>query len=600
MARTQEDPAELALLQSLREGLRSDEPIHLLFQVSGMLAATSPRTGPFEKKEEGPTQSDLVASFLGTSYAETTAALHVIRAFGADEVMDARIGRELAQRRQPMPSWLTRLAEAEPDPEVWFFKSALRDVDDYLFEVRLPSGHGLTAAVLVDNNNSGGVVTNAYVLSTSLDEVVALMRGIADVEKATLTPTDPATARAIIEDAIRTTMLLFPPVESETWPACRPMVEWMLRLLPEGGVRPERPEWSDEQRAELAGDFFTSPFGVNLDDADHRLLLESVLTYAIDYGVGDPLLWSEIRVETLLLDWFPRKVVAEPSFLTKLPELLRAYISYAHDRSGVSDDLTAEPLLALEDLAPDYQRLIRTERLQGPEALMARMIDGSIQSAAGDDLDLMDDPWDSEDPMAGMSLSEVRQRLGLITLENLAGSVGGHYQLRNLGVTPLPDEPFEWAGIADDIRPTVTEILNHCDRCADELLDVEHRTAMRRFLGRAAVVDPAPFRRKASPARLAAAVAWVIGRANNTVGNYGSGLSVGDLMAWFGVKGTASQRAEPLLVANGVEPAGFSYDPVLGTADLLVSSRRANLIAQRDRWLQELQPDGAAEEKDPT
>ncbi len=38
---------------------------------------------------------DLVESFVGTPYAETTAALTVIRALSADEVLAARIGREL-------------------------------------------------------------------------------------------------------------------------------------------------------------------------------------------------------------------------------------------------------------------------------------------------------------------------------------------------------------------------------------------------------------------------------------------------------------------------------------------------------------------------
>ena len=66
----------------------------------------------------------------------------------------------------------------------------------------------------------------------------------------------------------------------------------------------------------------------------------------------------------------------------------------------------------------------------------------------------------------------------------------------NLDDGPLPDEPFEWAGIADAVRPTVTEVLDWCDRCANELLDVEHRAAMRRFLSRAAAADPGAFRRK--------------------------------------------------------------------------------------------------------
>ena len=44
-------------------------------------------------------------------------------------------------------------------------------------------------------------------------------------------------------------------------------------------------------------------------------------------------------------------------------------------------------------------------------------------------------------------------------LEGLDRAVGGRIQLMELDDDPLPDEPFEWAGIADDIRPVVGEML---------------------------------------------------------------------------------------------------------------------------------------------
>jgi hypothetical protein len=170
-------------------------------------------------------------------------------------------------------------------------------------------------------------------------------------------------------------------------------------------------------------------------------------------------------------------------------------------------------------------------------------------------------------------------------LEGLDKAVGGREQLMALDVAPLPNEAFEWDGIAEDIRPVVLEMLEACDRVADEVLDVEHRTAMRRFLSRAAVVDPAIFRRKASPQRGAAAVAWVIARANDTVGGYWSGLTVQDLLATLGVTGSVSQRAEPLLRANGVNPHRLYGSMKLGAPDLLTSRKRASIIQQRYRYL---------------
>jgi hypothetical protein len=342
---------------------------------------------------------------------------------------------------------------------------------------------------------------------------------------------------------------------------CRPLVEWMVRMLPAGGAVPPRPEWSQAACAQLADRFFASEFGVGHDGADQRGLLDSVLWFGTDYGPGDPMRWSPVNVEMLLIDWFPRKIVADPAYLGKLPDLLRAFIRFSHHEHGIGRALTQETLAAVGRWEPEYQRLIRSERLQGPAALLAGLV-----PRTGDPDDL--------------SISE-------IVLESLDRSVGGRLQLMALDVEPLPDEPFEWAGVPEDIRPVVQQVLDACDHVADELLDVEHRTAMRRFLSRAAVGDPAAFRRKASPLRGAAAVAWVICRANDTVGGYGSGLSVQELLARFDVKGSVSQRAEPLLRANGVDP----YHPYgrmdLGAPDLLTSRCRADIIEQRDRYLHE-------------
>ena len=475
-----------------------------------------------------------------------------------DEVMAAHIGRELAVRPQPMPDWLTRLDQARAEPKVWFMTHVLGDGDDYLVGATLPSGHSLSALVYVDHN-LGTVVKDAFVVPESLDDMVEKVLSTMTDPDQSMTRVDAATARAVIEEAIAHGSLMYPPSESDSWPMCRPLVEWMLRLLPSGGVAPERREWSDEETAAIARGFFTSDFGADLDRPDERGLLGSVLWFGTDYGPGDPLRWSPVNVEMVLADWFPRKIVADAAYLAKLPDLLRAFIRYCHDRKGIRAALTEETLDAVDEWEPQYQRVIRTDRPQGPAALLAAMMPPSV-----DDDDL--------------SVPE-------IMLEGLDRKVGGRLQLQNLDDAPLPDEPFEWAGIADDIRTVVQDVLDGCDRCAEELLDTEHRTAMRRFLSRAAVGDPAAFRRKASPARGAAAVAWVICRANDTVGAYWSGLAVQDLLAWFGVKGSVSQRAEPFLRANGVDPHNLFGSMELGAPDLLTSKRRREIITQRDGWL---------------
>lgn len=561
------------MIQGLRQGLRSEDPLDLLALVSGMLEVTDPRRDDPFSDEGPPLELDqLVDSFIGTPYAETTAALTVMRAMITDEELTERIGRELAVRRHPLPAWIAGLEEVRVEPEVLFLTHILGDGDDYAFGTTLSGGHQLTVLVYVDHN-LGTVVKDAFVVPDSVDGVEqAMTERLTDADQ-TITSVDAATARAVIDRAIEHGAKIYPPPESDTWPMCRPIVEWLLRGLPDGGSVPQVKQWSEAETEALAEDFFASRFGAGLNGVEERDLLHSVLWFGTDYGPGDPLRWSQVSVEILLADWFPRKLVAEVQFLAKLPDLLRAFIRYAHDRTGIRASLTQDTLAAVDHWEDEYQQLIRNDRPQGPAALLAELL-GEAPGPGG--LGEESDFEDFEDFETGDFM-----------LEALDGVVGGRKVLMALDAAPLPDEAFDWGAIPADIHPVVQEVLEACDRCADELLDGEHRTAMRRFLARTAAADPKIFRRKASPVRGAAAIAWVICRANESVGTSWSELSVQELLESFGVTGSVSRRAEPMLRANAVEPHGVYGMMHLGSAELLTAARRVDLIELRDYWLEQ-------------
>ncbi len=549
---------EQQLFQSLRAALRSGEPLDLLAIVSGFLEVTDPRSrDPFAPEGQRTSLAELVESFVGTPYAETTAALTGIRALVTDDVLAARIGRELEGRRHPMPDWLTGLGRAQLDPEVWFMTHVLGDGDDYLLGVTLPSGESLSALVYVDHN-LGTVVKDAFVVPEPLEDLAIKMGTLIDDADQSLTRTDPATARAVIEAAIDSGSRLYPPLSSDSWPMCRPLVEWMLRMLPAGGVAPDWKEWSQEETAAVAAEFFASPFGAALDDDDHRSMLESVVWFCTGYGTGDPWRWSPVTVEMLLADWFPRKVIAEPTYLAKLPALVRAYIRYCHDRNDIRAGLTEETLAAVDQYEPEYLQLIRGDRQQA----MAGLAEALLGSERVD------------------HLSDGQIHLGYI-----ADEVGGVETLMRLDAEPLADEEFDWSGIDQEARPTVQAILDGCDACADAILDVEHRTAMRRFLAKAARNDAGLFRRKGSPVRGAAAAAWVIATANRTIGSYRSPMTGKDLLAHFGITGSVSDRAQSLIRAAGIDHR-LTYGSLrVGDPGLLVSRRRRELVDERDRAL---------------
>lgn len=549
-------PEDQELSQTLRTALRSGEPLGFLAVMSGFLEVTDPRSrDPFAPDEHRAGLADLVESFIGTPYAETTAALTAIKTLVADEVLAARIGRELDSRRHPMPDWLTGLDHARLEPSVWFMTHVLGDGDDYLIGVTLPTGHALSALVYVDHN-LGTVVKDAFVVPEPLEDLAIKMGTLIEDRDQSLTRTDPATARAVVEAAIDSGSRLYPRLTSDSWPMCRPLVEWMLRMLPTGGVAPEMREWSEEERAAIAEAFFASSYGAPLDREDERDLLESVLWFGTSYATGDPFRWSPVTVEMLLADWFPRKVIADPSYLVKLPDLLRAYIRFCHDRTGIRGDLTEETLAAVDQYEPEYLQLIRSDR----QRVMAGLAETILES----------------ERVKHLSDDEIH-------LEYIAHEVGGVDALMMLDAAPLPDEQFDWSGIGEEIRPTVRAILDECDACADAILDTEHRTAMRRFLAQAATNDPALFRRKGSPVRGAAAVAWVICTANRTIGSYRSPMTGKDLLAHFGITGSVSDRAQSLIRAAGID-VRMTYGSLrVGDPVLLVSGRRREIVEERDR-----------------
>ena len=144
----------------------------------------------------------------------------------------------------------------------------------------------------------------------------------------------------------------------------------------------------------------------------------------------------------------------------------------------------------------------------------------------------------------------------------------------------LPDEPFDWAGIAEDIAPRVREVLEMVDRCCDDLLDVEYRTACRRLLARAAVGDPKVFRREAKTDTAAAAIVWIIGKANKIFDGSERLLLASRVVHYLG-KGSASSRAETLARAAGFK---CRYLDCHLDATFLVSKRRRTIIEERERY----------------
>ncbi len=560
---------EADLMRDARRALGEPGPLPLLALASSLLAVVDPRRqSPWERalgtEHDGLSRQQLIQSFLEIDRPETSGLLTAIEAMGTDELERTRIRRELDARSERLPPWLVDLERTEPYRAVEM-THVLGDGDDVIVGARMPTGQDLSILVYIDHN-MGTLVKDAFVVAEPIGDLVTKMREVSGDPDTSWNEIALEDARVRITEAIDLGTITFPPFESDTWPACRALIEWIVRLLPEGGSGYARPQWDDRALADLKARFLASSVAKLARDRDTPDLLDALLWFGTDYGPGDPLRWSPVAVEILLDDWMPRKIIAGPEYLSKAPDVLRAFVAFCFHERGIRPALLEETLAAIDRYEPGYQQAIRSPRAQGQGALLASM--GVFE---------VDAPWAADE--------EPLLEYWEIMLEALTEAVGSEDALASLDAEPLPDEPFDWSGVADDIRPRVEEILAISDSACEEALDLEYRTACRRILKRAVDGDPNVFLRKSRADYGAAALCWIAGKANELFVPSSGGMLVKDLMAHFGVQqGSVSQRANTLLGA-----AGFSqrvYGEIrLGSPEFLVSARRKNIIERRDRYL---------------
>ncbi|MAB81747.1 MAG: hypothetical protein CMJ89_20615, partial [Planctomycetes bacterium] len=475
-------------------------------------------------------------------------------------------------RRHPFPAWLARLDEIRPVRAVQM-GHLLGDGENIALGVDLPAGE-MTVLVYVDHN-MGTVVKDAFVIDRPIAEVVGQLDSLS-AESAGETFTRELTladARAKIDEAVQFGRITYPPFETETWPAVRPLVEWLLSLMPAGGEGYEADEVDSDQIEALTGRVMASPHarglrrGRDSDDAD---IVETLLWLAAQQLGGDPLRWSPVTVEIVLLDLIPRKIVADAAYLRRVPAVMRHVVAFAHAERGIPKHLTADTMAAVEEFESQYLEEISTPRRQGPEALLERM--GVLPPLDGDTA------GDEESP----SLADADYSFFLELMENV---VGGRAAMTSLDDTPLPDEPLDLSDVPGDVHDRVRGVGARVDEAvaalfSEHAVSPELRTAARRILARIAAADSAIFRRKASDTGAAAAVLWIAGSVNDVFSASRSGVTVGAMMAAFGLKGSPSQRAQPMLRALGV-PVPQEWDRTLGDRGLLVSAERREL---RERW----------------
>lgn len=324
-------------------------PLGLLRLASDWIHLSKPDKLAFLKSvRRDPVPLDrILSALIGVRNRETTAVLAVIAELLVDEPeLQLRCREELSERRDRLPRWIAELSQID------VYRAVRRtdvfgDTDELFLGARIDGGHELTIVVLIDHNRFGGIV-GAAAAPGPIDEAVALMAESDDeLEVVEMSSAD---ARRWIEDAfVRPTFAY----EAYDWPLYEPLVQWLVTRLPEGGeCRPPAMDW---QVAEQLCDAF---FASRLSGPFAGPMYRDQLLELFETGTEDPLRWSEKRVRDVMRnpaysyddgDDIPLEVALN------VPDLLRAFIPYAHAQSGIGDELTSRTVAVIDELRSSYR-----------------------------------------------------------------------------------------------------------------------------------------------------------------------------------------------------------------------------------------------------
>ena len=290
----------------------------------------------------------------------------------------ARAAAELLRRAgTPQPIW-SRSIGRPVLVDAWISTDELDDQSNLLaafaYERRPP--HAIN---LIIDANFGGLIRGVFVA----DNPDKVRREWTNVTGLPIRPLDEQALADLIGRGIEMFDVYVGPPVSEEVDELMPLLRARLRLLP--APRPiETPETTDEERGAIVDAFAASPDAAGLGavaGGPATDLARWFVDFACDYGAGDPLRWSPIAVEILLGDWLPRKATLDQAEIGALPEVLRRFVRFSGQRKGLSDDVVAETLGAVDRFTPDFVEGMADDERAGPAKQLAREL-----VAAGIDL----------------------------------------------------------------------------------------------------------------------------------------------------------------------------------------------------------------------
>jgi hypothetical protein len=325
------------MLRPFRQLHGADDPLEAEVVVSSLLGSWWNSLPPGQ-------DPDSVFGAAAVEYARDRAtpdALAFLRALSAvgvtgeqRDAAEAAAG-ELAAAGVAEPRWAARIGRVEAG-ECW----RLRDVYGDQASLFCSFGYGderHAVVALLDFNHLDGWVKDVFLTPDPAEMLDGLRQQAAGNGLAVLEQVDAAEARRLLENGFAATDVTWEPEVPETFSQFRAVALARCRALP--GPAPaagEPAELSGPERDAIVSRFLAAPHAADLPDPDAaRHCARLIVDHGCDYDSGRPLRVSPAKTESFLLDWLPRKVVLDDVDRDAMPAVVRAWVRWAGESTGL-------------------------------------------------------------------------------------------------------------------------------------------------------------------------------------------------------------------------------------------------------------------------
>ena len=229
----------------------------------------------------------------------------------------------------PRPRWGQAIMEATVLRTAVMREDVFDDGVTIFIEATHEDGEPHAIGVYIDHN-LGGMATDV-VLADSIDRVDELLaEHLDDHPGLRIEPIDSGEAYVRISDAMELTDMTLEPPVSDDYAALRALAR--LRADDLSGPFPDSspPDVGPDERDNLLSNFLGSPEGKPFAaDSDEAFVVTVAIDFCADYVDGRPLRWSPALVPLFMVDWMPRKVLADRPTFEAVPTALEAWVRYA-------------------------------------------------------------------------------------------------------------------------------------------------------------------------------------------------------------------------------------------------------------------------------